>query len=479
MKRLKQLTSVALAILMSMSTLLVANAEEATTSNVVKTYYLYQDFDGDTSDDTGSVSSISGATGAEVDGKYVITEDATTAAISLTFTADDAIKEEVKVGDTVYAEMELTYPEAIDDCPYNLHLLYNNSTNKFKNVIAGKTAAAARGYLYAVSDTNDRNNGVYLKNLNGKTVCIRLTMTMGYWVDSTDNQSGSCKVEIWNKAKPSEKLEYTIKGQALYCGVFNQLRFTADNSAANASLFSVGNVSIWTEKEVSYAATVTDSESGEQSYLTFEEAWATVSETTTEVKLLADAELGDEYLTNGMTIDLNGNKLVADSLVSFNANVVDNSEGKAGLLVCDKLMIPGNSQMLVWDASANGYRLATVTIEDRAVTNSTGAPIEFKTRPDFGADSIHALVAGGRDASKVNVGIRIEWEGTNGTPYVQDCYLTTELLTKMYGNAESPYGATVKLTGTDNFNNITATSFVTSPLGMEKLGTAHAPEVAE
>ena len=99
------------------------------------------------------------ATGTEVDGKYVITGNATTKEMFLTFTADDAINgDEVKVGDTVYAEMELTYPSA-DDCPYNLHLSYNKnkSTNRaYVNVIAGKEDF--NNCLYGVTDKNKINN---------------------------------------------------------------------------------------------------------------------------------------------------------------------------------------------------------------------------------------------------------------------------------------------------------------------------------
>ena len=228
--------------------------------------------------------------------------------------------------------------------------------------------------------------------------------------------------------------------------------------------------------EVPITAVVTHSDDTTDSYITLSDALS--AETTVEgdvITLKQDAQLTDGYITKKITLDLNGYTLTVNSPVTFDADIIDSSKGK-GLLVCDNLMIPNNSQMPVWDASAAGYRLATVTIEDRPVNNPTDAPIEFKTRPDFGADSIHALVAGGSDASKLNVGIRLEWEGSDGTPHVKDCYLSPELLKQMYGDAAHPYGATLTLTGTDNFKNIKATPFVSSLLGVEILGDAHAPK---
>lgn len=249
---------------------------------------------------------------------------------------------------------------------------------------------------------------------------------------------------------------------------------TVDSSSIQEIFFHrVGGTS-WVKEFAVYATTGACARIGDKAYADFDTALNEAVANDT-IKLYKSVNIADEYITKDITIDLNGKTFTADSLVTFDADIIDTSAEKTGLLVCDNLMISNNSQIPVWDTSAGGYRLANVTISDKAVTNSSGAPIEFKTRPDFGADSIHALLVNGSDDSKVEIGVRVEWQGADGTQYVQNCYFSKDVLAQMYGNTENAYGATFALPEADNYTNITATPFVSSAVGVEKLGKAHTP----
>lgn len=192
-------------------------------------------------------------------------------------------------------------------------------------------------------------------------------------------------------------------------------------------------------------------------YATLEEAVSDASDAY-PIVLMSNTSVNDEYLTKDITVDLNGYTLTANSLVTFDADIVDNSVDKTGLLVCDKLMVPQNSQMPVYDSSANGYRLVTVTHQIAQKTDDstqTTKYLSLTVRPGFeGVDSIHSLLAGGN--SKVRMGIRLTWDDGN---CVQDCYFSSDLVKAMYGNNKA---ASFTLTGLDAYEDLTATSIVIS-----------------
>lgn len=227
-----------------------------------------------------------------------------------------------------------------------------------------------------------------------------------------------------------------------------------------------------TEYTPNEAALVNDT-----AYDTFEAAMAAAT-ADAKVTLFKDVDATTTaLLTNGITLDLAGHTLnMGDYYLGAFAgtNVVDSSVGGGLLKVAEgNLILPANNTyMPVYDSTNTGYRLADV---DVAAKNDelTAASIYFMTRPDFGSENIHALVANGAKACAAKVGVRLEWQGQDDGPsYVQDCFFTDAYLKEMYTNSK---GATFKVSGVDKVVGFTATPIVLSDSGVKAVGTSYSP----
>ena len=102
---------------------------------------------------------------------------------------------------------------------------------------------------------------------------------------------------------------------------------------------------------------------GDETYKSLADA-LTVAQSGDTVKLLADVQVEDILLTNGVTIDLDGNTLTVDALTAYAENladgyIIDSSNGNNGLLVIEKdaaVFKSDNPDMPLYDAENGGYR---------------------------------------------------------------------------------------------------------------------------
>ena len=227
-----------------------------------------------------------------------------------------------------------------------------------------------------------------------------------------------------------------------------------------------------TEYTPNEAALVNDT-----AYDTFEAAMAAAT-ADAKVTLFKDVDATTTaLLTNGITLDLAGHTLnMGDYYLGAFAgtNVVDSSVGGGLLKVAEgNLILPANNAyMPVYDSINEGYRLADVDVTAKNDV-LTATSIYFMTRPNFGSDDIHALVADGAATCAAKVGVRLEWQGQNDGPsYVQDCFFTDAYLKEMYTNSK---GATFKVSGVDKVVGFTATPIVLSDSGVKAVGTSYSP----
>ena len=90
---------------------------------------------------------------------------------------------------------------------------------------------------------------------------------------------------------------------------------------------------------------------------------------------------------------------------------------------------------------------------------------ELIFKPDFGA--LNGLMANGSIATKVDIGINLEWTDENGTSKTKELVYdeTMDDKVKTVYAANSEYSFYIKATGTTSFNNLTITPIVKSELG--------------
>ena len=211
---------------------------------------------------------------------------------------------------------------------------------------------------------------------------------------------------------------------------------------------------------------------GSNTYTSLSDAiTATDTDNAVEIDLLAAVELTEEITINSnVTLDLNGCTLTTSSSITVapGGNVVDNSETKSGLLkLGDNSTIDWttNSQMPVYNTEKKGYAFATMTEQVYRKSEMGADAFELIFKPDFGA--LNGLMANGSIATKVDIGINLEWTDENGTSKTKELVYdeTMDDKVKTVYAANSEYSFYIKATGTTSFNNLTITPIVKSELG--------------
>lgn len=256
-------------------------------------------------------------------------------------------------------------------------------------------------------------------------------------------------------------------------------KLTEPTTSAPTLRMRVGAAYVYLDYIRIYVPAPKEAAVGEDMYEALEgEAGALANATAGEtIKLLQDVAATESiFLTNDVILDLAGKTLDMNTnyLGAFaGTNIIDSVGGGLLKVAEGKLILPAdNAYMPVYDSINEGYRLADVKVEAKN-DELTDTSIYFMTRPNFGSDDIHALVADGAAACAAKVGVRLEWQGQNDGPsYVQDCFFTDAYLKEMYTNSK---GATFKVSGVDKVVGFTATPIVLSDSGVKAVGTSYSP----
>ena len=195
--------------------------------------------------------------------------------------------------------------------------------------------------------------------------------------------------------------------------------------------------------------------------------------TEVEIDLLEAVELKDAITINSnVTLDLNGCTLTTSSSITVapGGNVVDNSETKSGLL---KLGDSGtitwttNSQVPVYNTEKEGYAFATMTEQVYRKSERGADTFELIFKPDFGA--LNDLMAKGSVATKVDIGVNLEWTDAEGTSKTAQLVYTEDMddMVQTVYTANSGKAFLLTATGANSFDNLTITPMVKSKLGTE------------
>ena len=344
-----------------------------------------------------------------------------------------------------------------------------NQVIKFKILDSdGKLPAiwSANGKItFTVYEDSERTRKVTYKT---PTLTENAAIQFNYWIDTTNS-----KISIWVNKELVVDSKYTaVDASAGLKG----MQF-AVNEGNDGDWLEIDDISFYEAFEKVPSVTITSANSTDSTaYDTLEEA-LTNAVTGDTIKLYDDATKTDGTLTvgSGVTLDLAGNMLDLGTDCYLQAsytgtNVIDSVGGGLLKVTDGKLAVQAdNSYMLIYDNENKGYRLSSVTMEEYAGTMDRTS-MSYLTRPNFGTDSVAALIAKGNESSKVKVGVRLSWT-YGGTTDSKDCYFSDTLLYAMYGDTTNPKGVKFTITGLGAFENVTATTIVWSGSGVTELGT--------
>ncbi len=208
---------------------------------------------------------------------------------------------------------------------------------------------------------------------------------------------------------------------------------------------------------------------GNKKYVKLSDAVAAAKSGDT-IKLVADCEADLVLLYPGVTLDLNGYKLTANNVVSFNtAHIVDNSEAKTGLLAVakDNLAIgsSNNAQMPIW--TGTGYVFATMKMQQTDSYDAETDALTLTFRPSFGTAFNSAFASGMADKG-AGVVVRVSWDDGN-TTISKDFRYKEDFIKTVYATG----GAfTFTATGLSDYSGVSVTVMVISDLKVECAGTA-------
>ena len=232
--------------------------------------------------------------------------------------------------------------------------------------------------------------------------------------------------------------------------------------------------------EDDFSGTIVAATSDGAVFSTLDEAIYAAADVDT-VTLLADAAYtGPLVITDGLTIDLNGNTLTADYVAVFGGGaIVDSSADNTGLLVCaqNRTVIETSTtataegvaavQLPIWDASQGGFvfgqfafRGLTVALETQEATEEGVDPVSYLAyRVAFMTEKgVRDLLSDGGSDNGIDLVIRLSWT-KDGNTYHEDVYLGDALLGEIVaanGNSQ----ATLTLVDYEALENLSFSAMV-------------------
>ena len=178
-------------------------------------------------------------------------------------------------------------------------------------------------------------------------------------------------------------------------------------------------------------------------YSTLEEALEAASFGDT-VKLLANAEVSELVLTQGVTLDLNGYELDAEYVVAFAGNAVIDSLGDGLLKSRNVRLAADNAQMPVWVEDDDGYRFFTMKDSQLYYTQSATGFV-FIAKPVLGKAANAPYMALANNGLSVKA--RMSWKSAGGNDVEQFFVLKGEDVQSIYSDKNQIIQLTVNGAG--------------------------------
>ncbi len=194
-------------------------------------------------------------------------------------------------------------------------------------------------------------------------------------------------------------------------------------------------------------------------YTTISEAMRAAAEGQT---LLLQADISDTnvILPTGVSLDLNGYVLTADSVLAYSSSaIIDTSEDARGLLKINdtdgNMICADNSQLPVYDAEAGGYRFFAIDVEPCAVTG--GSKYWFKIKAEKFAPLYDLIQA---DA-EVQIKVKMTWDGQTEDAFAAADLAFTKAWADRYNANEDIY-ITVSVAEAEVVENFKLIPMITS-----------------
>lgn len=196
-------------------------------------------------------------------------------------------------------------------------------------------------------------------------------------------------------------------------------------------------------------------------YYSIEAALASVKSGDT-ISLLDNVTTGDLILPYGVSLDLNGYTLTADSVLTYRSNgIIDSSENVSGLLKIKEaegnMISADNVQLPVYDHTADGYRFFSVAVFSHTVTgkNANTPKAWFKIQAENMAQ-LYNLISSG---SEMEIKLKMTWDGQTEETYAVATLAFTQTWADKY-YAKSNVYVTVTLEDIQDLKNVTVTPCV-------------------
>ena len=178
------------------------------------------------------------------------------------------------------------------------------------------------------------------------------------------------------------------------------------------------------------------------------------------LSLQSDITEGDVILPSGVSLDLNGHSLIANSVLTYSSSaIIDTSEDVSGLLKITEadgnMISKDNAQLPVYDSAAGGYRFFAIDVEPCAVTG--GNKYWFKIKAEKFAP-LYDLINADAD---VQIKAKMTWDGQETETVAVADLSFTKAWADRYNANEDVY-ITVTVNGAEAAENFKLIPIITS-----------------
>ena len=196
---------------------------------------------------------------------------------------------------------------------------------------------------------------------------------------------------------------------------------------------------------------------GDQYFLSLDQAFAYQAENGEKyVSLNKDLQVGDLHLETNQVLDLNGHTLTVDSIKSYaSSGIIDNSEKDTGVLkILDpegNMLSEDNSQLPVYDETAEGLRFFVISVKSVAITgkDSGNTKYWFKVSCE-NFEELYKLIQANNEL--MNITVRMTWDNGGSAEASADPIFLTKWAEKYAASGDNFY-ITVTAVNTEGFDN--------------------------
>ena len=193
------------------------------------------------------------------------------------------------------------------------------------------------------------------------------------------------------------------------------------------------------------------------------------------VTMITDSSEGDILVRGGVTLDLNGNTLTAETVTGFaGSDVIDGSKENSGLLVVQPgnvALAKDNAQIPVWNAN-NGYIFTQYQFnypDKGVVKDETAGTVKFRFIPFMEAHARNLLEDGASD-NDLKIIVRLTWNTANGAAYQDFVYNEDQVKDVITANGESAF--TMTISGFEKFEGLSISAAILSGTDVAVFGEA-------